>query len=330
LTVRATTFLTLQSTYLGSGWFQYQMNVQDDPFFSEADIDGLFFNFTNQVDQSCDSTNWVYDTTNLDWSFIGTTYSSRPYKTTFLMQSSKTSYRLGTDTNIDGAIGAIIILHVDVNSFYPGASTGKTSFSGYTTASCLIPCDPDQADGSPTNCVYDVKLVPDVIINSLIQTNGNIYGVDFSWDSQSTFVFQGSTDMLNWTNITYIYSTPPETLWTTNTALNAYGQFFRVAIVADAYDTNLPPISSALTGKSTSQNSVSVGAPVVTGCKFSAGKIVVAINAQPGQNLQVQAIDRAGKVYQTQQVIAKSTSVSATFTAKGLPNPVYFQTALLP
>jgi hypothetical protein len=45
-----TTFLQFDSTSLGDGWFQYHMQVADDPFFTEADIISLNINFTNQID----------------------------------------------------------------------------------------------------------------------------------------------------------------------------------------------------------------------------------------------------------------------------------------
>ncbi len=307
------------------------MNVQDDPFFTYANISDLVVNFTNQIDQSVDSTDWVCETTNAplsDWSFDGAS-QSRPFDVTYLMQSSKTSYCLGTVTNFDGAL---VIFSLEFSSFYPGESTGAFSQNvvGYAAMPCLIPCDPDQADGSPTNFVYDLKLVPDVEINGLVQTNGNIYGVDFSWNSPSTFVFQGSTDLLNWTNIAYIFSTPPETTWTTNDALNTYGQFFRVALVADGYSTNLPPINSALTLMHPDENSLSATPSAITGCRYSKNTVIVNLSAQPGQNLQVQALDRTGKNYQSQQVIANGTSASVEFSTDGLPNPVYFQAVLLP
>jgi len=55
----ATTFLQFDSTYLGDGWFQYRMDVMNDPFFTEADVTGLGITFTNQIDASTTSPNWT-------------------------------------------------------------------------------------------------------------------------------------------------------------------------------------------------------------------------------------------------------------------------------
>ncbi len=106
VTARATTFLQFQSTYLGDGWFQYQMNVLDDPFFTSVDV-GAVMIFTNQIDQNTTSPNWfnsASDTSTSTWSDDGTS-PARPYQETFLIRSSDTSYRLAT--NFGGAIATL-------------------------------------------------------------------------------------------------------------------------------------------------------------------------------------------------------------------------------
>ena len=67
----ATTFLELQSTYLGDGWFQYKMSVMNDPFFREADITGFGMPFTNQARVGTNSSEWINKSTNgySSWSF---------------------------------------------------------------------------------------------------------------------------------------------------------------------------------------------------------------------------------------------------------------------
>jgi len=324
---RATTFLTLQSTCLGNGWFQYQMNVANDPFFTEADIEGLAINFTNQIGQIDGTNGWSYQGFN-DWEFTNS-FPARPYSETFLVQSSETSYRLGQITNADGAM---VLMSLFLAELYPGVAEGMIggNIVGYAMMPCLIPCSPAEADGSPTNFVYTLKLLPDVTINQLIQTNGQIYGLDFTWDSASTFLLQGSADMNLWTNVAYIWSYPPETIWTTNTPLNAYGQFFRLAMVAGDQTTNLPPLSSslALTPKKFVSAGVAATTPKVTSCRLSGGKVVVTLATQAGQTVQVAAVNSHGTVLQTQQVTTQGSSASVIFGAANLPNPIFFKTAV--
>lgn len=325
---RATTFLTFQSTYLGNGWFQYQMNVMDDPFFTEADITGVSLNFTSQIDQVAGTNDWVYQGSD-GWEFTNG-YPARPYSETFLVQSSYTSYRLGSATNMDGAV---VLLSLELSGFYPGIAEGTISQNivGYANLPCLIPCSPEAADGSPTNLVFNLKLVPDVEINELIQTNGEFYGVDFDWASSATFLLQGSPNLSAWTNIAYIWGDPPETVWTTNTPLNPDGQFFRIELVSDGHQTNLPPLNAATPApKAVTNPKLAPVALKVTGCQLVGNQIAVKVAAQTGQSVQVQAINRRGTVLQSQRLVASKSSVTASFDSASLPTPVFFQAVAAP
>jgi hypothetical protein len=319
---KATTFLTLQSTYLGNGWFQYQMNVMNDPFFNEVDIDTFSVEFTNQIDQSTTSTNYAFNGTNgySDWTLTNWPPPLRPFTETFLVRSSNTSWRLASVSTNVSAFGAIITGGLGWNTTY----LPDNGALFYAEMSCLVPCDAADADGSPTNYIYALKLVSDITINNLIQTNGNIYGLDFVWGYDSTFLLQASMDMNNWTNVAYIWSYPPETIWTTNTPLNSYGQFFRVELAANGYETNPPPLSSALVMPSKTKASISSAAPKVIGTKFVSGKIVVNVSAQSGQLVSVEALNSHGAICATHSVTIRETSATATFDVANLPNPVFF------
>ena len=336
VTARATTFLQFQSTYLGDGWFQYQMNVLDDPFFTSVGL-SMTLGFTNEIDQSTTSTNWAnsdWSTNYSNWAFTGDT-PGRPFQETFLIRSSDTSYRLAT--NFDGAVLLMTLWLADFSPpFGGGGSVYSEDVVGYARMPCLVPCTPDEADNSPTNYSFTLKLLPDVGINQLIQTNGNIYGLDFTWDYESTFLLQGSADLNNWTNVAYVWSWPPETTWTTNTPLNSFGNFFRISMVANEHSTNLPSLNSAavvtprtIVTRNLVPKTAPGGAPTVTGCSFSNGKVLVNVTAQPGQMVNIQAVDSHLSVKQSQQVVTKGTVTTGSFDAATLPNPVYFQVALV-
>lgn len=330
---RATTFLQFQSTYLGNGWFQYQMSVDNDPFFTEADITSLVIQFPGETGQSSTDPNWVNsasDSTSSTWSFANG-YPARPYTETFLIQSAQTSYKLGT--NVFG--GAIVLLSLDPADFSPLLSAGVFSQNivGYAQMPCLVPCAPEEADGSPTNFAFTLKLLPDVSIDHLIQTNGNIYGVDFFWAYQSTFLLQGTTDMNSWTNIAYIWSWPPETQWITNQALNTYGNFFRVSLVANGHSTYLPPLSSVLAQKPFLKPQSSQGGVTpltIRNCQVAGGKVSVAVSASPGTAIQVQALDSHRTILQTRQTVAQGASATVTFDATSLPSAVFFEAIVAP
>lgn len=239
------------------------------------------------------------------------------------MRSSETSWKLQTDNPNPPGPGAIIAGGLSWNeAIAPSELSGALFYAGMA---CLVPCSPEEADGSPTNFTYVLKLVPDVAINGLIQTNGNVFGMDFTWGYDSTFLLQGSTNLNDWTNIAYVWSYPPETVWTTNTPLNNYGQFFRVELVADGHSTNLPPLSSALATSAKTKTGVSPETPTVTSSRFAGGKILVNVAGQSGQTISVQALDSHGAVRVAQSVVVQETSATVGFDATKLPNPVFFK-----
>jgi hypothetical protein len=285
--------------------------------------------FTNQIDSSTTSTDMYNDSwTNgfSSWSFTNNyNYPPRPYSETFLLRSSETSYRLGPATNF---IGGLAGLTIEESGYAP--EPGQ-SYGGFAQVACLQPCPPEEADGSPTNYIFVLKLLPDIIINQLIQTNGEIYGVDFTWDSGSTFELQGTPDLNHWTNIAYLWSYPPETVWTTNVPLNTCGPFYRVALVTNGYATNLPPLTASLSlsPKTPVQVSLTSATPRVTGCHYSGGAMLVTVATQPGQTVQVQAMDLHRIVRQTHQIIASGGSAATSFDATRLPSPVFFQAVVV-
>jgi hypothetical protein len=326
--VRANTFLEMQSTYLGDGWFQYRMQVQNDPFFSEAEVTSLVITFTNQIDQGTNPDGWTnsyYGSQHASWDCTAN-YPSRPYEAVFLLRSSETTYKVGVVTNMDWAVVCFSLYLSELNPIYdPG--TYSQNIVGYAFMPCLVPCRPEEADGSSTNFVYDLKLVPDILINYLIQTDGVFNGVDFNWDAESTFLLQGTVDFKNWTNIAYIWSYPPETAWTTNRSIGDYGNFFRLAMVAGRHTTDLPPLNASVAraAKASVKTVNDPAAPRVTGCRPANGRMVVNIAAQPNQTCVVQAMNSHRVVLQTRQVTTTGTSAAVDFDAASLPNPVYFQ-----
>lgn len=337
--VRATTFLQFQSTYLGDGWFQYQMRVMPDPFFTEQDVTQFVIGFTNQTDWVSGTNSWsCTESTNgaSTWAFTNG-IPVPPYTETFLMRSTETSYRLASFTNHD-AQAPLVLVSLMLADYAPPIGGGGSVYSvnvvGYAWMSGLIPCRLEEADGSPTNFVYTLKLLPDVEIKQLVQDgNNNVTGVDFLWDSESTFVLQGTSDLVSWTNIAYLWSYPPETVWTTNRSLGDFGNFFRLALVATGHATTLPPLNAAtqpapLLVKAKASTPAPT-TPRVTGFNISHGTIEVNVATQAGQAAQVQAVDRKGTVLQTRRIQPKGTSATVTFGASSLPGMVFFRASPL-
>lgn len=305
---------------LGDGWFQYDVKVLYDPFFLEADLTQFAINITNGVDIELGTmpTNWNA-TPNLtaSWSFTGTNAQTRPNEQIFLMHSSATNYMLGTN-----ATSIVSLVTSDI--YPPGVVSGNTV--GYINVPCLLPCPPQLADHSPTNHLETIVLIDDPVIKKLL-VGPSTYGIVFDWVGDSTEVLQASRDLNNWTNITYLFGTNGETVWTTNQHLLDHGQYFRLLLAAGFQTTNVAPLSEASLRTSPAIKSLSAatGNPRVLGCKLQGDVMSVQVAAVPGQSGQVRMLNFHGVVLQTQPFNAVSNSVVVNFSAGNVSGAVLFQ-----
>ena len=162
LTASGAPFAKLQSSCLGDGWFQYTLTNLQDPFFREADIVGFDVRpFTNFFTYGADPVDWQRvspDTNEVYWNFTGSVPQNRPYQVTFLAQSQYTSYHTANGGVNNGATILFLLWPQDYL-----LSPNYSNIAGFYAMACLEPCPPDQADGSPSNLVSVVELVPDVM-----------------------------------------------------------------------------------------------------------------------------------------------------------------------
>ena len=325
LSARATTFLQFQSTYLGDGWFKYHVAMMNDPFFYEADLTGFEIAFTNQVDQvgTVDWFNDTYTNSGTSWQF-NTNPPPRPWNRTFFARSSETHFRLATN-NSSGAIAMLSLWLTQDNPLAGGVYSAN--IVGYAAMPCLVPCAAADADDSPPNFVFDLKLLPDVQITDLLHDGRHVHGIDFKWDYSSTFLLQGSHDLVNWADLAYVPSDPPETAWETNQPLESAGPYFRLQLVAEGHPDNLPPLGSKLATPTLTMTTKAANPemPQVTGCRRSGEKMIVTVKGSAGQDCQVQALDNRGTIAQTQTATMDGTTGTATFDQAGLPVPVFFR-----
>lgn len=306
------------------------MNVKSDPFFTQSYVPGIQIGFTNQVNQNTVSANWANtDSANAysSWSFSGGNSPTPPFQVTWMIRSSEASYKLQTNFFNGDAIAQ---LSLNIASIYPGILSGGGVYSqnviGCANIPCLVPCRLEESDGSPTNFFYALKLAPNVMIQQLIRTNGEIRGVNFNWDSEATFMLQGTEDFKHWTNIAYVWSYPPETSWTTNQSMNSRGSYFRLQLVTDGHSTNVSPLTSGALIKP--KIPFPPMPPTLRSCQLTGSNLVVSISSTPGQSFYVQALNSRLVVQQSQLVTSSSSTTSVSFTPASLPNPVFFRAVL--
>jgi hypothetical protein len=316
---QAVTFETVESSYLGGGWFQYDVKVFYDPFFLEADLVEFGIIMTNGVDAESGAipVNWKTTTNIVSWAYTGPSPQSRPNEQIFLMHSSATNYMLGTN--------AISLVSLFTSDVYPGGVV-TANMVGYAVVPCLLPCPPAMADNSPTNHFETIVLVPDLVIKQLM-AGPSTYGLMFHWESDSTDLLQASPDMVHWTNITYIWGTNGDTVWTTNQHLLDHGRYFRLLLAAGEQTTNVAPLTASSVRTASAIKSVpgSPGTLRVMSCKPQGDVVSVQVATAPGQSGQVRMLNTHGVVLQSQPFTATGNSVVLTFSARNVSGPVFFQ-----
>jgi len=213
--------MEVESRYTGDGCFQYTVWTLYDPFVTDIGFAALNpVPFSNYVSNTLPPhwTNSIFDGAWWGIAYDASGPQPRFNEISFSVCSSSTSFRRN---GLQVWFAVVLADCFDLRYF-----------SGYNTLPALVPCEPEEADGSEPQLVSRFEIVPDLIINQLIVTNGEVHGVTFSWVALSTVELQGSHDLIHWTPIAQIagnWNSP--TSWTTSSSLNTYGEFFRLRAI---------------------------------------------------------------------------------------------------
>lgn len=296
-TASARNAMEVESSYLGEGWFEYRLRTLDDPFIKKITLFQLVpWPFTNYV-ESVPPAHWTNFFYSGDWNGIksdNTEVQPRIKEVVFRAKSSFTNFRRRQ-------YGFTSILGVQLADPYEGGA------GGYINLDCLIPCAPEEADGSASNIVSSIELIRDMVIDELIHTNGEIHGLTFSWNQKSTVQLEGSHDTKQWTPIARFFGTPTQTTWTTNTALNPYGNFFRLSLIANRHFTNGLAMGTSLVHAS------GAGEIPIQSQQIVDGKIKIGFASIPDTHYELVHDQWSGPTQTVQQVTAVGSFTSVTF-----------------
>lgn len=226
--------LSARSTYLGNGWFQYDVTLHHDPYFKTASLEGVVVDFTNCTEFGDDPLDWsnAYDQAHAAWAYsTNAPTQTRPYSVSFLVHSTNTTFK----ANPMGLILAGSLVPQDhlVSSFLAENMVYLCKFN------TLIPCRPEDADGSATSIYASAEMVPDVRVDSLYMISNEPYGLTFSWPTSCTVQIQAQTNFSNWIPVTNALGYPPSTTWTSPVPLQAYGNHFRIRLLATEHRPDL-------------------------------------------------------------------------------------------
>lgn len=222
----AADFLTLRSSYLGNGLFEYRLELPDDNFFTNASIGTFSVSFTNRQAFVITPTDWMPLTSELNqaiWNFDTNALQSRPYTATFQVQSTSTTFR-----TLDAAA------FVSYQATPAGAllTTNFPALAGFGVVKALVPCDPAQADGSASTLEDCFAVRDDLRITGLTTISGEATALSFWWDSDSTVQVQSSPDLSIWTVQTNLLGNAGTNRWTLPSPLSATSRYFRLRLLA--------------------------------------------------------------------------------------------------
>ena len=229
ITATSSTFVELESTYLGNGWFQYRVKMFPELFFEQqALFAGGTVSFTNRTDTGPVPEGWEFASADQQSAFWGYTNVSvlqpMPCEQVFLARSSETAFKLGSQFYVSYSIWPASWLH---SPYFFG------NIVGYVRLPCLVPCPPAEADGSPTNYLTSFEMFPDVRISGL-----SPFTISYDWENDCTVLIQASQKLAAWTNVAYAFGSSGTATWTSSVPLSTYGSCFRVGLVSLRRETN--------------------------------------------------------------------------------------------
>jgi len=292
-------FAEVESRYIGNGTFEYTLRTLEDPFIAQIGFGQLFPSpFTNYV-SSVTPPHWTNFFYQAEWTGIvpdGSVPQPRLNEISFSVTSSSTHFKLQR-------YGFKTLLEVTLADCLGGEYVG-----GYKNFDCLVPCSAEDADSSIPQMISRAEFLPDLVINELIVTNGDIHGLRFTWDEPSTVELQGSHDLAEWTAVARIYGDPPQTTWITNALLNSFGEFFRLQLI-----TNSHPATALASAVSASQPQRLSERVIVN--RIGADGKTVSIGFASVSNVvyEVDHSESVGRVIETKRVTATGAFTTAVF-----------------
>jgi hypothetical protein len=235
--LQAADFIRMESSYLGGGWFEYRVTMVNDPYYETATIGAVSIAFPGRTDYGTDPADWVSDGASADlaiWNFDTQQTQTRPYERTFLAHSSYTTFK-----TLDQAATISFVAT-------PKAAlqtSEATEISGVLRFRGVVPCPPEEADGSEASQTGANWLRADLRITSLVLENGAPKSLSYEWTYDSTVSLEASFDLKIWTPVTTILGgkvTPitilgveGETTWTATVPLENSGKFYRLTLLAN-------------------------------------------------------------------------------------------------
>ena len=237
--------MTVQSAYLGDGWFRYTVHTTYDPYFLYLDTTWFALGDATGLERGLNPPHWTNSPLGpgLLWIFAGNGVGHQvlPYDASFLVHSDRTTFKRGP-------LGATILMSLSTagGHGYPVLS----GIVGYWNVDVLVPCPPEEADGSsPTLPIHSTWMtLPDIEITEILRNGSSPIGLTYYYPDANTMRLEATRDFRSWTNVAYIFGGGSYTSWTNDVPLSNFGSSYRLELVAEGHGTNLPPLNPVPSG----------------------------------------------------------------------------------
>jgi thiosulfate/3-mercaptopyruvate sulfurtransferase len=218
--------VTLESQSLGEGTFEYRLSCNPQPYLERSGLSNFSLSFPGFDGVVQEPANWErapgFPTPPqaeafLQWFHNRTNRDDLPYQCAFRLRSQKSSFRLGTCqvTNL---------LH-----WYDWAQPQgyRTNVKECLTLKCLVPCDPEQSDGSPSLYQDSASAFPEINISECYLSAPQVLRLGIRARPGLPLCIE-STETLNiWHRVGFLAASGLITPWTTNTTGAGPSQFYR-------------------------------------------------------------------------------------------------------
>jgi hypothetical protein len=185
--ILARDFMTLESTYLGDGLFEYKLTFPDDRYWDQVSF-GSVLGLASFTDFVQIPEGW--DVIGSPWQQDPELPQPTPYQGVFRAHSDAPGYNIGTvsvaftphwrdwarplDTNTNG----LLVLYANLSCLVPTTETGRAL--------------------SPTNVVGRIPGYPELEVQGLVLTNHQPVGLRFNAGPSLPVTIQASDDLKHW------------------------------------------------------------------------------------------------------------------------------------
>lgn len=227
--------LLLESQYLGAGLFEYRLAFNGAPYLERNGLTEFrVVSFPGFDGGMAVPAEWkeapefpapIQTEASLRWLHDDATPENLPYHCTFRVRSQKKSFRLGTAS-------VRFILHWNDWAQPPDL---RTNVQGASTLQCVMPCDPEQSDGSASLHQDVAGEFPQPKVQTISLPAPYFPRLGLAARTGLPLCIETAADMKSWHRIGYTIAAAGETVWRPEKPAAGAAQFYRAVVESPGF-----------------------------------------------------------------------------------------------